>query len=154
MRLTLHSDLAFRTLLFLAAAGENGGTIPKIAGAYAISENHLRKVVHELVRIGLVESIRGRSGGLRLRRPPSEISIGAVVRLTEPDFALVECLGNEPDRCVITGHCGLQSIFGEALKAWFDVLDRYTLADAVSGSANLSRLLEIAGRDDLPPMGE
>lgn len=154
MRLTLHSDLAFRTMLFLATAGEAGGTIPMIASAYAISENHLRKVVQDLVGMGLVESMRGRSGGLRLCRPPEEISIGGVLRLTESDFALVDCLGNQPGRCVITGHCGLQRIFGLALKAWFEVLDRYTLADAISGSDNLANMLNIAGiagRDPLPP---
>ncbi len=151
MRLTLHSDLALRALLFLAAAGENGGTIPQIAAAYRISENHLRKVTHELVTLGLIESLRGRSGGLRLRRPPSEMSIGAILRMTEFDFALVDCLGNTPERCVITGNCGLQRIFGEALKAWFAVLDGYTLADAASGSRKLRNLLDIAETDDIAP---
>jgi Rrf2 family transcriptional regulator, nitric oxide-sensitive transcriptional repressor len=151
MRLTLHSDLALRALLFLAAAGENGGTIPQIAAAYRISENHLRKVAHELVTLGLIESVRGRSGGLRLRRPPSELSIGAILRLTEPDFALADCLGNTPERCVITDNCGLQRIFGEALNAWFAVLDGYTLADAVSGSRKLHNLLNIGGPSDTAP---
>jgi Rrf2 family transcriptional regulator, nitric oxide-sensitive transcriptional repressor len=75
----------------------------------------------------------------------AELSIGAILRLTEADFALVDCLGNQPERCAIAGHCGLQRIFGEALKAWFEVLDRYTLADAVSGSRKLRDLLEIDG---------
>ena len=41
MRLTFYSDFALRTLIFLAVAGKRGGTIPEIAAAYAISENHL-----------------------------------------------------------------------------------------------------------------
>jgi Rrf2 family transcriptional regulator, nitric oxide-sensitive transcriptional repressor len=105
----------------------------------------LRKVAHELVRLGLIDSTRGRSGGLRLGARARELSIGAILRLTEADFALVDCLGNQPERCAIAGHCGLQRIFGEALKAWFEVLDRYTLADAVSGSRKLRDLLEIDG---------
>ena len=143
MRLTLYSDLAFRAMLFLAVAGEDGGTIPQIAAAHRISEDHLRKVAHELVRLGLIDSTRGRSGGLRLSPKAFELSIGAILRLTEADFALVDCLGNQPERCAITGHCGLQRILGEALGAWFEVLDRYTLADAVGGSGNLRELLEI-----------
>ncbi|PWB84561.1 MAG: Rrf2 family transcriptional regulator [Methylocystaceae bacterium] len=141
MRLTLHSDLAFRTLIFLAAAGKEGGAIPQIAETYGVSENHLRKVVNHLAQAGWVESTRGRGGGLRLRPAPAEISIGAVMREMEADFALVDCLGAEPERCVISGFCGLQRIFGEALQAWFQVLDRYTLADAMDGSRGLPKLL-------------
>lgn len=146
MRLTLHSDLAFRTLIFLATAGEQGSSIPVIANAYGVSEHHLRKVVNHLAQVGWVESTRGRGGGLRLRLAPAQISIGAVMRETEADFALVDCLGVEPERCVISGCCGLQRIFGEALQAWFQVLDRYTLADAMNGSRGLSRLLGLEER--------
>jgi Rrf2 family nitric oxide-sensitive transcriptional repressor len=143
MRLTLHSDLAFRTLIYLAVADRHGGTIPEIAKAYAISENHLRKVVGRLIEIGFVEATRGRGGGLRLSVPPSQISIGAAMRKLENDFALAECMGVAPERCAITGCCGLQRIFKEALNAWFQALDRYTLADAIGGSRGLRKALGI-----------
>lgn len=141
MRLTLHADFAFRTLVFLAAAGPKGGSISQIAKAYGLSEHHLRKVVNHLVQAGWVESTRGRGGGLRLRPAPAEISIGAVMREMERDFALVDCLGAAPERCVIAPGCGLKRIFGEALEAWFQVLDRYTLADAIGGSRGLPSML-------------
>jgi Rrf2 family nitric oxide-sensitive transcriptional repressor len=144
MRLTLHSDLGFRTLVYLATAGEKGATIPQIASAYAVSEHHLRQVVNELVRLGLVKSTRGRNGGLHLGRAPAEISIGKVMRSLESDFALVDCLGHTPERCVIAGNCGLQHIFGKALRAWFEVLDQHTLADVIRGSSKLPLLLGIA----------
>ena len=108
MRLTLYSDFALRTLIFLAVADERGATIPEIAAAYAISENHLRKVVGRLIENGFVEATRGRGGGLRLAVPASQISIGAAVRKLESDFALAECMGVAPENCVITGRCGLQ----------------------------------------------
>jgi Rrf2 family transcriptional regulator, nitric oxide-sensitive transcriptional repressor len=141
-------------MILLAAAGPSGSTIPEIAAAYRVSENHLRKVVHDLVRLGLLQSIRGRGGGLRLALPPSEISIGAVMRVMEPDFALVDCLGHAPERCVITAHCGLQGIFGEALRAWFAVLDRYTLADAMAGSTRLTELLGLPQREEASVGGD
>lgn len=141
MRLTLHSDLGFRTLIFLAAAGPRGGSIQQIAKTYAISENHLRKVVNHLAHAGWIEATRGRGGGLRLRVAPAEISIGAVMREMEADFALVDCFGSAPERCAISGNCGLQRIFGEALGAWFQTLDRYSLADAIAGSSRLPTLL-------------
>jgi Rrf2 family nitric oxide-sensitive transcriptional repressor len=145
MRLTLHSDLAFRTLIYLAVADKRGGTIPEIAKAYSISENHLRKVAGRLIDLGFVDATRGRGGGLRLALPPSQISIGAAMRKLETDFALVDCMGTTPERCRITGCCGLQRIFNESLRAWFQVLDRYTLADTISRSREL---LQRLGNDE------
>jgi Rrf2 family nitric oxide-sensitive transcriptional repressor len=154
MRLTLHSDLGFRTLFYLATAGEKGATIPQIASAYTVSEHHLRQVVNQLARLGLVKSRRGRNGGLHLGRSAEDISIGKVMRSLESDFALVDCLGHAPERCVIAGNCGLRHLFGKAMKAWFEVLDRHTLADVVRGSSKLPFLLGIAepaGERGKPP---
>ncbi|WP_019459254.1 Rrf2 family transcriptional regulator, partial [Roseomonas sp. B5] len=80
MRLTLHSDYALRTLIFLGLRPQRLVSIAEIAKAYRISENHLTKVVHRLGQAGFVETLRGRGGGLRLARPPEEIRIGDVVR--------------------------------------------------------------------------
>jgi Rrf2 family nitric oxide-sensitive transcriptional repressor len=151
MRLTLYSDFALRTLIFLAVAGVRGGAIPQIAAAYAISENHLRKIVGRLIESGLVEATRGRGGGLRLAVPASQISIGVVVRKLENDFALAECMGVAPENCVITGRCGLQRIFKEALNAFFQTLDRYTLADLICGSRGLEQALGINADPTLAP---
>lgn len=147
MRLSLHADLGLRTLIYLAAAGEAGGTISVIAASYGVSENHLRKVVHQLVRNGLVESRRGRNGGIHLAVAPRDVGLGKVIRLLEPDFALVDCMGHEAERCVLTANCGLQDVFIEALNAWLAVLDRYTLADAIGRSRHLVRLLAIEKAD-------
>lgn len=143
MRMTFHADLGFRTLVYLATAAPEGSTIPQIAEAYDVSENHLRKVTHHLTKLGLVDSTRGKGGGLKLAKDPSKISIGWAMRRLEPDFAIAECMGAEPQRCVISGNCGLQSILMEALSSWFSVLDKYTLADAIGGSRRLKRLLQI-----------
>ena len=80
MRLTAFSDYTLRVLMYLAIDPAKRATIPAIAAAYAISENHLMKVVQHLAREGLVESTRGRGGGIRLARPPESIRIGAVLR--------------------------------------------------------------------------
>ena len=144
MRMTFHADLGFRTLVYLASASPEGATIPQIAEAYNVSENHLRKVALNLSNLGLVNTMRGKGGGLKLAKDPSKISIGWAMRRLEPDFAIAECMGAEPQRCVITGNCGLQSILMEALGSWFSVLDNYTLADAINGSRRLNRLLKIS----------
>lgn len=55
-------------------------TVPEIAAAYGISENHLVKVVHQLSRSGTVEAVRGKGDGLRLAHAPEDIRLGRIVR--------------------------------------------------------------------------
>ena len=120
MRLTRYTDYALRTLLYLGANEPRQSSIAEIARAYGISENHLTKVVHQLGRLGLVRTIRGRGGGLRLALSPGEIVVGAVVRQTEEDLALVECFGE--GACAITPACRLRRALAEALAAFLAVL--------------------------------
>jgi len=141
MRLTTHSDLAFRTLLFLGVAGERGATIPEIAAAFSASENHLRKVVVELVKLDIVKATRGRNGGLTLDVSPDQVTIGDLLRKLEPEFATAECLGAGQKGCIIFGACGLQRVFNESLAALFSVLDRYTLADVLNSSQGVASRL-------------
>ncbi len=127
MKLTRYTDYALRVLMHLAARPDRLASIGEMARGYRISQNHLMKVVHDLRKAGLLDAVRGRSGGVRLARPASEINIGAVVRHTEEDFDLVDC-----GSCVISPACGLQGVLGEALNAFMRTLDGYTLADLVA----------------------
>lgn len=128
MRLTTFSDYALRALMYAAAAGERLITIEETAKTYNVSRAHLMKVVNILTRTGYLKAVRGRSGGFTLAKPPEAINLGAVVRATEPDFALVECFATG-SRCVITKRCQLPEVLNEALNAFVGTLDRYTLAD-------------------------
>lgn len=130
MRLTNFSDYALRVLLYAAARRNALITIEETAQVYGISRAHLMKVVNQLTRAGFLKAVRGRSGGLELARRPEKISLGDVVRATEPDFALVECFSPE-NRCLITPRCRLRGVLNEALAAFIATLDRYTLADLV-----------------------
>ncbi|GJE42525.1 Rrf2 family transcriptional regulator [Methylobacterium soli] len=145
MRLTRYTDYALRTLIFVGLREPQQSSIAEIARAYGISENHLTKVVHQLGRLGLVRTSRGRGGGLRLGKPPAEIVVGAVVRQTEDDLALVECFAS--GACAITAPCRLKRVLGEALAAFLAVLDRTTLADLLGDDAGpeIARLLGISG---------
>ena len=131
MKLTLYSDYSLRVLLYLGSKKQETVTIDEIAGFYRISRNHLVKVVHNLGVSGFILTTRGKHGGIKLARLPEEISIGQVVRHTEPDFDLLECFNSETDHCVITKSCRLKSVLYEARAAFIAVLDKYTLADAV-----------------------
>lgn len=144
MHLTRFTDYGLRTLIYLALAPERLGSIAEISTAYAISESHMTKVVYALGQAGLIETLRGRHGGIRLARPAAEIGVGAVVRAMETDLALVECQAGVD--CTIGGICRLQRILDEAQGALMQVLDKYTLADVASpASTALRRRLGVAG---------
>ncbi len=131
MRLTTYTDYALRTLMYLAVNRDRLVTIQDIASLHSISKNHLTKVVHHLGQLGLVATIRGRNGGLRLGREPADINIGAVVRQTETDFHMAECFHRENNRCVYASACVLEDALGEATAAYLKVLDGVTLADLI-----------------------
>jgi Rrf2 family nitric oxide-sensitive transcriptional repressor len=131
MRLTQWTDFTLRVLMYCAACEgrEQPVTISEVADSYGISRSHLTKIVQELSALGLLETTRGRGGGMRLMKPAQEINVGAVVRTTETDFTVVECFDPENNQCRLSSHCRLQSVLGQAMKSFFAVLDGLTLAD-------------------------
>ena len=140
MQLTRYTDYSMRSLIFLAAHGGTT-TIKEIAEAYGISRNHLVKVVHNLGKLGYVETIRGKSGGIRLATPPEQINLGRLARELEPTSNFVECFNPEVDQCPITPVCGLKSVLFEATEAFFSVLENYRLSDVLGSKTDLLRLL-------------
>ena len=131
MRLTTYPDYALRTLMYLAVNRERLVTIQDIANLHSISKNHLTKVVHHLGQLGMVATVRGRNGGLKLGWEPGDINIGAVVRQTETDFHMAECFHREDNRCVYASACVLEDVLGEATAAYLKVLDGVSLQDLV-----------------------
>lgn len=127
MRLTAYTDYSLRTLMYLALNRGQLATIQEIADVHGIAKNHLTKVVHQLGMLGYVTTIRGRKGGLRLAREPSEINIGEVVRHTETDFHMASCFDPQSTGCVYSAACALQAALGNATSAFLAVLDALTL---------------------------
>jgi len=110
-------------------------TIQDIADLHGISKNHLMKVVHQLGLSGMVETVRGRNGGIRLNKEPVEIRIGEVVRNTETDFNMAECFDREKNSCVYSPSCALKSVLSSATAAYLEVLDAVTLEDLLKKDA-------------------
>ena len=140
MQLTLFSDYSLRVLLYLTMHGDRRVTLAEVSTAYGISQHHLVKVVQRLVEEGLVESTRGRGGGLRLARSPSEINVGHVVRATEPHLNLVECFDAERNTCPIDRACGLKQVLLRAQGAFLNELEQHTLADFAPRAPALVKL--------------
>jgi Rrf2 family nitric oxide-sensitive transcriptional repressor len=130
MRLSVQTDYALRTLMFLAVK-DGHHSIADIARAYGISKNHLMKVAQRLTAEGFVESVRGRSGGLKLARPPADLNVGAVVRIMEDTGTFVECFDAATNACVVTPACGLRHALSGALDAFARHLDQFSVADLI-----------------------
>jgi len=129
MQLTLFSDYALRVSLYLAVHEERLISIEEVSRAYGVSKNHLVKVVAKLIELGVVESVRGRGGGLRLARAAADIDIGWLVRETEPHMNLVECFEMRTNTCPIAPACGLKGVLLQAQRAFLQSLDGHPLSE-------------------------
>ena len=131
MRLTQWTDYALRVLMYCAEHQQRAQpvTITEIAESHGISRSHLTKIVHDLAGRGWIETTRGRGGGMRLVKPASEISLGAVVRDTETDFTMVECFDRANNQCRVVQHCTLKSVLFRATQNFLKELDGVSLAD-------------------------
>ena len=111
MKINSFTNYAFRILIMLGANPDRTVSLSEVAAAYDISLNHLKKVAARLVEHQLVETERGRTGGLRLLKSVDEVRLGEIFRISQTDTAFVECMGGDSSACVISPVCRLQSIF-------------------------------------------
>lgn len=128
MHLTRFTDYSLRVLMYLAESANERTTIAEIAARFNISRNHLMKVVQELSRLGYVTAIRGKHGGLSLKKSPDTIHLGRLIQDTEHSLSLTECDGDD-EACYIAPVCRFKNIANEGLAAFIEVLDRHTLQD-------------------------
>lgn len=141
MHLSTFTDYTLRVLIYLALEPGRRVTVPEMASAYGVSENHLMKVVHRLARSGTIESVRGKGGGVRLARDPAAIRLGHVIRASEGETAIIECLSGAANSCRIAPVCRLTNIVGNAFEDLYRSLDTYTVADLCGNGGELRALL-------------
>jgi Rrf2 family nitric oxide-sensitive transcriptional repressor len=144
MKLTVFTDYSLRVLIYLAAQPQRRATIAEVAATFAVSENHLTKVVHFLGKQGWLDNVRGKGGGMQLALDARHIVVGRVVRATEGQALPAECFGQDVSTCTIVKVCRLRGAMKEAVDAFYAVLDRYTLADLVHNRAMLTQILQLA----------
>ncbi len=146
MALSLHTDYALRTLMYLASR-PGRASVSQIAQFYRISEHHLAKVVQTLVRLKLVRSIRGAGGGIQLAVSPKEIRLGQVIEQLEGTLDLLECVHTD-GVCVIQSGCPLRDVLQQATRIQMEYLNRFTLADVLPQQQTLVELAS-SGADRL-----
>jgi Rrf2 family nitric oxide-sensitive transcriptional repressor len=130
MRLSLQTDYALRTLMFLASKKKSRATVAGVAKFFDISRPHVAKVVNQLARLGFIRSLRGAGGGIELGRDPAQIRVGDVVLAFEGNMHLLECVGTD-DVCVIQKHCKLRIVLARAERLQFDYLNEVRLTDVI-----------------------
>lgn len=148
MRLTKQSNYAVRALMYCAANRTGLSRIRDIGTAFGVSEMFLFKILVPVGRSGLLETVRGRNGGVRLGAPANEIRIMDVLRVTEEDFDLTECGREKCAHCPLGTTCVYETALGEAMRAFAQVLETYTIADLVADTEGIARTL---GIHDAPP---
>lgn len=131
MQLTLYTDYSLRVLIYLASNGNQLSTIEEISNKFAISRNHLTRVVHRLGEKGVITTIRGKGGGICLAHAPQEINLKKIIEEMESNFNIVECFQDEKSTCLLTPVCSLKRVLHEARDAFLKVLEKKTLADLV-----------------------
>src|SRR5690349_14774355 len=104
-------------------------TVGDVAHAFDLSVTHLNKVAQTLAKHGYLQTVRGRSGGLRLAQAPELIRLGQVAAVTEPDFQIAPCMSPDNGTCPIYDPCVLRGVLTQAAKAFVAELDKWTLAD-------------------------
>ena len=149
MRLTRQTNYAIRILMYCAANEGRLSRIPDIAKAYSLSDLFLFKILQPLVEAGLVQTVRGRNGGVRLAKPAEEISLFDVIRVTEDDVTMAEWFEADSD-CPLVDSCGLNQALREALGAFFEVLSSYSIRDIVDARPNMRDLLGIEALPEIP----
>ena len=142
MEFSQFTDYTLRVLIYLASKEEGLSSIKEIADAYNISNNHLVKVVHNLAKMEIIHTYRGRGGGIALAKEPEELVIGKLIRSTE-NLAILECFPGGKGTCCIAGVCELKSKLQIAFEKFLQELDSLTLADVVTNRTALRGCLSL-----------
>lgn len=143
MQLRTYSDFSIRVLMYAALHNPGRVTVDEVAEAFAISRHHLVKVVHDLGRNGYLDTHRGLGGGFNLARRPEEIRLGDIVRLGEATETVIGCTDKKNQQCRLFPVCRLKGALDEAARAFFAVLDRYSLADLVGEPKGMRAALRL-----------
>ncbi|MBF8179278.1 RrF2 family transcriptional regulator [Herminiimonas contaminans] len=132
MKLTRFSDIGLRVLMYLARESRSPSvTVAEVAMQFDVPHNHLVKVVGMMAKMGWIDAVRGRNGGISLAASPESLHIGSILRVLEGDDEAIDCEGIG---CRLSGDCRLRNALKIGVDAFYNAMDEYTLADIVSGN--------------------
>lgn len=142
MRLSKFTDYSLRVLIYINLDNDQRATTQEISGNFEISNNHLIKVIHNLSKLKLIESFKGKNGGIALAKKAEDINIGKLIRKLENDSPLLECF-SENNTCKINKMCRLKSALKKAQSEFYAVLESYSLEDISQNQSDLRGILKL-----------
>ena len=136
MLISTKGRYALRVMIDLAEhRSEEFISLREIAIRQEISEKYLESIVRMLVKAKVVESLRGKGGGYRLKKAPEEYTADSILRLTEESLAPVACLEEAADACPRAARCKTLPLWQGLDKAIHEYLKSVTIADLMEQGA-------------------
>jgi len=141
LRLSTKSRYGTRAVLDIATHSHQGPvTLNDISARQEISKKYLEQIVHRLLKVGLLVSVRGPQGGYLLAKTPARIRLGEIIRALDGPVAPVRCV-DEPRICDRARHCVTRHVWSEIKQSVEAVIDRITIADLTSRQSGVDGLL-------------
>ena len=125
MRITTKGRYALRVMIDLAQNEKNGFvSISNISERQDISNKYLERIISKLTKAGLLKACRGFRGGYKLSKATSEYKIGDIIRASEGDLNIIDCVFK--DECARKKLCKAYPFW----KGLNDVINEY--ADSIT----------------------
>lgn len=134
MQLTRQADYAIRALLHLSEQEEKNVVQTKqIASKEGIPEKYLPTIMRTLARAGLVRTVRGNQGGVRLARQPGDINLREVIEAIEEPIVLNRCL-RDGSECTREEYCPVHPVWDRIQQSMTEKLESTTFADLAAAN--------------------
>lgn len=149
MKLSTRSRYGTRILLELSRrGGDKPVQVGEISRKQGIPVKYLEQLIRVLKQAGLVTSVRGPKGGHVMAKPPSEITLGQLVRLFEGQTELVVCI-SEPEKCTMSDDCRVRLAWMKATEALYKILDATTIEDVMQTNPAEAALQGLEGQSSV-----
>ncbi|MCI9616486.1 MAG: RrF2 family transcriptional regulator [Eubacterium sp.] len=133
MMISTKGRYALRVMIDLAQNGdENFVSLKDVAERQNISMKYLEMIVSMLNKGNMVRSQRGKMGGYKLAKTPSEYTVGEILKLTEGTLAPVMCLEEGAEVCERAKDCVTLPLWKELNHIIDKYLDSVTLDDVIN----------------------
>lgn len=141
MRMSKKCDYALRALIFMGLEERPGYySIHDIAAAEDIPFRYLEQIFLALKNSGILAARSGPSGGYRLRKDPSSVSLIDIVRLIDGPVAPARCVSRTAyDKCPRESVCALRPVLSEVRDAIAKILDSISLEDVCKKARRRAR---------------
>ncbi|MGE0701948.1 MAG: Rrf2 family transcriptional regulator [Hyphomicrobiaceae bacterium] len=123
--------------------GEAAVPLSQISERQRITVAYLEQLFQQLRKAGLVESVRGRTGGYRLGRPAREISVAEIMAAVDEGVRMTRCMGYEGEACLAGERCLTHNLWEALGEEIADFLRRVSIEEVVLGLPERARHLAV-----------